>query len=96
MSETVRRSLVLGARRPLTARAAAILALLAAVGALACGAPTEPDSRMRRVGARSRAARNVSNMRRNVSNMRLNDSRRSDSTAADTARAAVTPTVPWF
>jgi hypothetical protein len=42
MSETVRRSLVLGARRPLTARAAAILALLAAVGALACGAPTEP------------------------------------------------------
>jgi uncharacterized membrane protein len=43
MSETVRRSLVLGARRPLTARAAAILALLAAVGALACAAPTSPQ-----------------------------------------------------
>jgi hypothetical protein len=42
MSETVRRSLVLGARRPLTARAAAILALLAAVGVAACGTPTEP------------------------------------------------------
>jgi hypothetical protein len=47
MSETVRRSLVLGARRPLTARAAAILALLAAVGALACRTPTptSPQSR---------------------------------------------------
>jgi hypothetical protein len=42
MSETVRRSLVLGARRPLTARAAAILALLATVGVVACGTPTEP------------------------------------------------------
>jgi hypothetical protein len=40
MSEPVRRSLVLGARRPLTARAAAILALLAAVGVAACGTPT--------------------------------------------------------
>lgn len=43
MSETVRRSLVLGARRPLTARAAAILALLAAVGIIACGTPTSPQ-----------------------------------------------------
>jgi uncharacterized membrane protein len=43
MSDTVRRSLDLGAHRPLTARAAAILALLTTVGALACGTPTSPQ-----------------------------------------------------
>jgi uncharacterized membrane protein len=43
MSETVRRSVVLGARRPLTARAALMLALLTAVGVVACGTPTSPQ-----------------------------------------------------
>jgi hypothetical protein len=91
MSETIRPSLVLipGAHRPLTLRAAAILSLLAAAGALACGVPTEPNSRVPHVKARLHAARSAPDMR-------SNDATRSDSTAADTARATVTPTVPWF
>jgi hypothetical protein len=93
MSETLRRSLALipDARRPLTARVAAIVSLLAAAGALACGLPTEtePDSRVRRVKACLHTARSASDPR-------SNDFSRSDSTAADTARATVTPTVPWF
>ena len=91
MSETLRRSLALipDARRPLTARVAAIVSLLAAAGALACGVPTEPDSRVRRVKARLHTTRSASDMR-------SNDSSRSDSAAADTSRATVTPTVPWF
>jgi hypothetical protein len=89
MSATVRRSLVLGARRPLTARAAAILILLTAAGALACGMPTEPNPRVRPVKSRVHAERNASHLR-------SNDTTRSDSTAADTARATLTPTVPWF
>jgi hypothetical protein len=91
MSETLRRSLALipDARRPLTARVAAIFSLLAAAGALACGLPTEPDSRVRRVKACLHTARSASDPR-------SNDFSRSDSAAADTSRATVTPTVPWF